>query len=167
LVVAEGPPAKVLVERARILAADLLVLGARRNRGGLDFGGTLRAPGASSMQVDPSIRFQNIPASPELEDLVRRSVTALERFSDRITSCRVVLSTSGHHRRGNIFHVRIDLGVPGEEIVVNHEAELDKAHANAAVAVHDAFKATRRRLEDHVRRWRGDVKHHADRSRES
>jgi cold shock CspA family protein len=51
--------------------------------------------------------------------------------------------------------VRIDLKVPGGEIVVNHDH-----HQDVYVALRDAFAAARRRLEDVLRRTRGEVKAH-------
>ena len=40
----------------------------------------------------------------------------LEEFFSRITSCRVVVEAPHrHHKSGELFHVRIDLGVPGHE----------------------------------------------------
>jgi pimeloyl-ACP methyl ester carboxylesterase len=81
-------------------------------------------------------------------------VNRLERYFDRITSCRVTLSAPRRKQRGGIFRLRIDLAVPGEEILIDHEAGLDPAHADVHLALRDAFKAARRRLQDHVRRGR-------------
>jgi cold shock CspA family protein len=92
-------------------------------------------------------------------------------------NCRVLVELGQrHHETGNRFHVRIDLTVPGEEIVVAHEAseratsrhveaaritrlaEPDPARKHAVVAVHEAFDIARRRLQDYARRQRGAVK---------
>jgi cold shock CspA family protein len=72
--------------------------------------------------------------------------------------------------------VRIDLTVPGEEIVVAHDASLhagakdveaekatkadepDPERKHARVAIREAFEIVRRRLQDFARRQRGDVK---------
>ena len=115
-----------------------------------------------------------------LELLVREQVAKLERFCNDIVSCRVLIEMSGRRRHGNLYHVRIDLGVPGEEIVVEREpsihaslavaavgettksAETGRAHRNPRRAVLDAFAELRRRLQDYVRRRRGDVKTHAE-----
>jgi dienelactone hydrolase/ribosome-associated translation inhibitor RaiA len=120
------------------------------------------------MQIRPTVSFQDLPVSPELEGEILRNMSKLERFYDRITSCRVVLSSPHRHlRQGGLYNVRIDLTVPTEEIVVNREAGLDHAHEDAHVAIRDAFKAARRRLQDHVRRERGDVKAHPPRGTET
>jgi cold shock CspA family protein/ribosome-associated translation inhibitor RaiA len=101
-------------------------------------------------------------SSPALEARIRERAEELERFFARITFCRVVVECR-HLRRlqGNLFQVRIDLGVPGRKIVVGHDPGADHAHEDPYVAVRDAFDAARRRLEDHAREGRGEVKLHA------
>lgn len=108
------------------------------------------------------ITFRHMASSPALETRIRERADELERFFARITSCHVVVECR-HPRRlqGNLFQVRIDLMVPGREIVVGHESGADHAHEDPHVAVRDAFDAARRRLEDHAREGRGDVKLHA------
>jgi cold shock CspA family protein len=66
-----------------------------------------------------------------------------------------------HHEFGNVYQVRLDIKVPGEEIaVVNEPAEHDPYYRDANVAIRDAFDSTARKLEEYVRRQRQDVKHH-------
>ena len=69
----------------------------------------------------------------------------------------VVLGLAGRHKRhGRQFTARIDLKVPGAEIVINKEHDED-----VQVALRDAFDAARRKLEDFGREQRGDVKQHS------
>jgi cold shock CspA family protein len=116
------------------------------------------------MQVPVQVSFQNMPLSDDIEAAVWKHAEALERYCTRITSCRVVIdSPHRHHRKGQLYSVRIDLTVPpGGEIVVNREHRLDHAHEDVNVALRNAFHAARRQLEDHVRRFRGDVKEHEE-----
>ena len=118
------------------------------------------------MQIPPTVSFQDLFRSPELEAEVLARARKLERFYDRITSCHVVLTgPPPRHRHGGAIDVRIDLQVPGQTIVVGRESPDDPRHANAQLAVRDAFKAVRRELQDHVRRARGQVKaHESDRT---
>jgi len=53
--------------------------------------------------------------------------------------------------------VRIDIKVPGSEIVVNRDK-----HEDIYVALRDAFDAAKRQVEEFGRRQRGDVKRHAN-----
>ena len=66
----------------------------------------------------------------------------------------------GRHRQGTIYHVRVDLTVPGGEVVVNREPGEDHAHEDLHVAIRDAFDAARRRLQDRMRRLDGQTKLH-------
>jgi ribosomal subunit interface protein len=100
------------------------------------------------MQTPLQVSLHGIAHSDALYESIREKAEKLERYYDRITSCRVVLELAGRHKRkGRQLTVRIDLKVPGEEIVVSHEHDED-----LRVALHDAFDAARRRLEDHARR---------------
>lgn len=113
------------------------------------------------MQVPLQITFRHMDTSPALEARIRQRAQELEHFYNRITSCHVTVELRRRQRQGNLFEVRIDLVVPGREIVVGRERGVNHAHEDAHVAVRDAFDAARRRIEDHVRHERGDVKVHA------
>jgi len=106
------------------------------------------------------ITFRNIDASPAVEAKIRERARELEQFFDRIVSCRVVIEAPNRRRHGDLYHIRVDLKVPGNEIVVKRDPPEHHAHEDIYVAVRDSFDAVRRQLEDHVRRQRGDVKAH-------
>jgi ribosomal subunit interface protein len=113
------------------------------------------------MQLPLQIAYRGVEASATLEDHIRRKAALLERFSQHVTGCRVVLETPHRrHRQGKMFHVRIDLTVPGDELLVTREPSAHHAHEDAHVAIRDAFDAAVRQLEDYVRRRRQDVKTH-------
>ncbi|HVN28267.1 MAG TPA: HPF/RaiA family ribosome-associated protein [Candidatus Binataceae bacterium] len=108
------------------------------------------------MQRPLKILSRDFTLSPGIEAEIRDKVAALEHFYNRITGCEVVIEgTVHHHRHGGPFRVRIHLTVPGDEIAINRQAEDD-----LAVAVRESFAAARRRIEDHIREVRGDVKAH-------
>lgn len=113
------------------------------------------------MQLPVQITFRNMDPSPAVEAHIRERVDALDRFFGRIMACRVVVEASGRHQhKGRLYHVRVDLTVPGREIVVNRDPPEHHAHEDILVAVRDAFDATRRQIEDHARHARGDIKAH-------
>lgn len=110
------------------------------------------------MELPLQITGRDLTLSASLESEIRDRAGKLELFCDKIMRCKVVLEgPAQHHRKGGPFKVRIDLTVPGSELVVNHQSDED-----LYVAVRDAFDAARRQLEDYVRRQRGDVKAHAE-----
>ena len=113
------------------------------------------------MQQPLQIVWRGMETSPALEAKIRERVKKLETFCDHIIGCRVVVEQLHRHkRRGNLFNIRVDVTVPGTELVANHEHRKDHAHEDAFVAARDAFDAMRRQLEDFVRRERGAVKSH-------
>lgn len=102
------------------------------------------------------IAFQDMDRSDAAEARIRERVGRLKRFHQRIVAARVVVQRgTARHHKGNIYQVRIDLSVPGKEIVVNREPGDRNAHEDIYVAIRDAFAATTRQLEDHVRRSSG------------
>lgn len=106
------------------------------------------------MQIPLQISLHGISPSEALYDAIRARAGKLERYYDRIVSCRVVLELDARHqRKGRQFAARIDLKVPGGEIAVTREHDEDPH-----VALRDAFDALRRRLADHARVRRGEVK---------
>jgi len=125
------------------------------------------------------IAFHNLDASEALETLIRARAADLETYDPRIVGCRVLVDMPHKHRRhGRHVRVRIELSLPGEDVVVSHEPtlyptlkdvgeaalhkedEVEPVHKYAEVAIREAFDAARRRLQDVIRRERGAVKAH-------
>ena len=116
------------------------------------------------MQTQPQVSFDDIPIDEAVRDAALDHVAQLENVYGRITGCHVVIAQPHrHHRAGRLYSVRVDVRVPSGEIIVNRDHHLDHAHEDVFVALRDSFDAARRRLEDHVRRLRGDEKAHASR----
>ncbi len=111
------------------------------------------------MKSIPQISFRNFPESEALVNAISDRVDRLEHFFPRIIGCKVIVETPHrHHHRGNLVHIRIDLTVPGREIVINKEPGTNNAHKDAYVSIRDAFDAAGRKLQDYAREIRGDVK---------
>jgi hypothetical protein len=118
-----------------------------------------------------------MPASPELTARIEAEVEKLGRFFNSITHCHVVLVAPHRHRRaGRRYALHIELDVPRERLVINHEPpaipvrdaaaraakadEIDAPLKDVNVAIHEAFAVAKRRLKEYVRRLRGEVKEH-------
>jgi ribosomal subunit interface protein len=123
------------------------------------------------MQVPLQIAFQNLVCSEAIKELIEERVAWLERYFDRIIGCRVVVQEPHRrHRQGNLCQVRIDLTVPGAELVVNYEPPGDPErrarHSDLDTTIRQAFDTLRRKLEEYVRRLRNEVKSHETLPRE-
>jgi cold shock CspA family protein len=117
------------------------------------------------MQTQPQVSFDDIPIDEAVRDAAFRHIDELGSTYDRITGCHVVVAQPHrHHREGRLYSVRVDLIVPGAEIVVNRNHPVDHAHEDVFVALRDSFNAARRQLEDHVRHLRGAEKPHTPRA---
>lgn len=131
------------------------------------------------MNLPVQITFRNILSSEVVEEWIRAKAAKLETFYERPVACRVAVEVPHrHHRKGSPYHIRIELTVPGGEIVVNHEPsartnqrqaraavltkrmEADRMHKDLRVAINDAFEIAARRLRDYARCQRGDIKTH-------
>jgi len=125
------------------------------------------------------ITFRSVASTEEIEEVIRARARKLESFYSPITSCRVLVEAPARHlQNGYRFHIRIDLTVPEGEIVVKRvptlypkERNIGDKHRRKAmetrterkhlkVAIREAFHAARRRLQDHARRKRAEVKVH-------
>jgi len=117
--------------------------------------------GEEIMQTPLKIAFRNLDRSPALEADISGHAEKLERFYDRIIGCSVVLEARHkHHQHGNQYHVRVDVTVPGGELVASREPDEHHAYTDAYVAIHDAFDSMRRQLEDFARRHDQRLKVH-------
>lgn len=113
------------------------------------------------MKQPLQVNFRDIPPSDAVEVKIREKVAKLDEFYDRIMACKVMVEVPhGHHNKGKLYHVRIDLTVPNDEIVINRSPKDHHAHEDVYVAIRDAFSAARRKLQDFARKQRGDVKQH-------
>ena len=113
------------------------------------------------MHLPLQITFRQMEPSPALETRVRELAQRLDRFSSQIMSCHVVIEAPHRHQhQGKLYEVRVDLTVPGSEIVASKQHSERHSHEDVHVALRDAFRAVRRQLENYERERRQDVKHH-------
>jgi ribosome-associated translation inhibitor RaiA len=103
------------------------------------------------------IVFLGMDPSPAVEAAAREKAAKLDRFRADLMSCRVTIELRHKHKhQGAPCAVRIDVTAPGHELCVDRVADED-----VYVALREAFDDMRRRIEDSVRRDRGQQKVHA------
>jgi ribosome-associated translation inhibitor RaiA len=98
---------------------------------------------------DPvEITLRGIPHSAALEQYVAEQARELDRQCDRIQACHVVVEALQRHRQQSAqIAVRLNITLPGTEVVVNREHGED-----VYIALRDAFEAASLQLKDHIRR---------------
>jgi ribosomal subunit interface protein len=97
------------------------------------------------------ITFRGMGPSEAMSEHIRDQAEKLEQFCDRIVGCHVVVEQPHKHQRtGNLFHVRVDLHVPGRDIVVGKDHANRRSHEDAYQAVNDAFEAARHQLQQYA-----------------
>jgi len=106
------------------------------------------------MQIPLEISTRDVTLTPPIEAELRKRADRLERHYNRITSCRIAVErpTGNHHQEGGPFRVRVDITVPGSELVADKQAD------EIFAAIREAFDAAERQVEDFSQRRRGDVK---------
>jgi ribosomal subunit interface protein len=109
-----------------------------------------------TMQQPLEISFKNLDRSEVLEADIGTRVDKLEQLFDGITSCHVhIEAPHRHHRKGNRYEVRLEVRVPGTELVVANQPGDVNAHEDAHVAIRDAFNAMERQL----KKWKRQIRH--------
>lgn len=110
------------------------------------------------MTTPVQVTFRNLPKSEAIEAYVHEKATKLGRFRDAMTLCRVVVELPHRHRsHGSAYQVRVDIRIPGGDIVVNRTHE-DPRRQDAYAAIDLAFDDAERKLEEHVRRERENIR---------
>lgn len=113
------------------------------------------------MNTPLQVSFHNLPHSLTVESAVRDAVERLENVCDRIVSCRVIVDQPHrHHKQGNDLQVKVDLKVPGGDLVVKREPSADADSSDLVAVIHEAFDDLQRQLDDFLNRRRRFVKTH-------
>jgi ribosome-associated translation inhibitor RaiA len=98
------------------------------------------------MERQPIISFEHVPHEPEAEAHILDRIDRLERIFDRIVGCRAVVTLPHkRHETGNVYEVHVHIDVPGHDIFVGREPEVDESHSDLRIAVGAAFDTAERR----------------------
>ena len=96
------------------------------------------------MPTNVQITLRDLPSSEALETHIRDKFDKLFSMYPQVISTHIVIELPHrHHQQGKDFNVRVDLDVPGGEIIVNQSHYQDPY-----VAFHHAFDSMRYKLED-------------------
>jgi ribosome-associated translation inhibitor RaiA len=100
------------------------------------------------------ITFRGMSAIASIESLITERWSRLERFSDRIVRCHVIIGVPHRHQRtGRHYSVHLDISTPGASIAVTRDPDRSSPQELDA-AIRDAFDAATRQLEGGEQRRR-------------
>ena len=107
--------------------------------------------------IEPQITYRGgIEHSPAMDARIRELTAKVEHLHPKISHVHVVVDELDRNKqKGNLFNVRVDVHVPGQDIVATKQE-----HPDAYVAIGDAFDVLSRQLEENIRKVRGEVKRH-------
>ncbi len=109
------------------------------------------------------VNYRNVDKTTQIENLIEEKLLKLQEVCGDLISCRVSLEMPQQHQRaGNPFRVRLDLKVPGKEIVTVRESGEGDMHDPLPKVVREAFAAARRQLKEYMKRKQGEVKAHPE-----
>ena len=107
------------------------------------------------MKTPVQITFHQLTPRPELAAEVRRLAAKLGEVHEGITHCHVVMEVPDrHHAQGRSFDVRIELGIPGDRIVISHVHDAAGGDEHPAAVIRSAFRAASQRLRAYTRQQR-------------
>lgn len=110
------------------------------------------------MIIPLQITARDVELSEAMREEIAERAAKLDKVSDSITRCRVILEEPKRHpHEGKMYSVHIILTVPGGELLTKRELNKD-----IYVAMRNSFQAVRRQLEEFTRAQRGEVKNHTE-----
>lgn len=116
------------------------------------------------MQVPVQVSFHGCDHSDALEDDITQHAKKIEEYYGRITSCRVVVEAPHKSQtKGKLYHINIDLSIPGVGHAVINDRGNNPAHEDVYVATRDAFKAIETQIKKMVGKRRDEQRREPDR----
>ncbi|MCC6387639.1 MAG: HPF/RaiA family ribosome-associated protein [Dehalococcoidia bacterium] len=96
------------------------------------------------------IQHGDLALTGEARAAIDEAAAKLQAYDPEIQRFVITVDApASHHKHGGPYSVHIDLSLPGKNITVSHQA-----NPELMAAIHDAFDAARRQIEDYHRRKR-------------
>lgn len=104
------------------------------------------------------IKGTDVELTDAVREVVRERSEKLDQTYDTMINCKVAIKSPRRRLgRSTFYNVRIDLTVPGKEIVVKRDL-----HEDLYVAIGDAFDTAERQLQEFMEIRKGRVKRHEE-----
>lgn len=103
------------------------------------------------MKSNPVINFRNMDSSPAVRRKIEEKLVLLEKHFPHLEGATVTVSRPQKRKvSGTGFEVRIKLVVPGPDQLASKHFDHGETAENLDLALHAAFDAAMRRLNEHV-----------------
>lgn len=90
-----------------------------------------------------TVVYRDIDASQSLTQSINKKISKLNRYSEEISSSRVVLEAPHQHKhKGKLYRAQIELAVKGNPVIIHNDDE------SIHVAVRDVFKKAERKIKE-------------------
>jgi len=110
------------------------------------------------MNIPLQITARDIDLTDAIKSDITEKAEKLDKFYGGIMRCKVTVESPRRHQHdGKLYSLHVYITVPGAELVVKRELDKD-----LYVAIRDAFRDARRKLEDFVSTQRREVKNHEE-----
>ncbi len=107
--------------------------------------------------VPIQVSFHGCDHSDALEGDIQAHVDKISEYYGRITTCRVVVEAPHKsHAKGKLFHINIDMSLPGAGHVIHNDHGNNPAHEDVYVAVRDGFDAIEKQIKTIVGKRRDE-----------
>lgn len=108
------------------------------------------------MRIPFEIAFKNVEPTAAMERLIRRRVDRLMRYNRDIIACRIAVEAPHKSPSGQPtgHRVRIELSVPGNELVVSKDRDFPEEEYDPYGAIRHAFSAMESQLKSYSGRQR-------------
>ena len=108
------------------------------------------SPQTAAVPFPYDVSFPDSAASPAATAFVEQQLAKLSRHFDHITSAKIFVRLPHKHGGLKLFHVHVQLDVPGRTLAVSREPEANDDHASPNLAIKDAFAKLTRQLDAYV-----------------
>ncbi|MFO7728156.1 MAG: HPF/RaiA family ribosome-associated protein [Desulfonatronovibrio sp.] len=116
------------------------------------------------MNVPAEITYRGVEKTQSLDNLIQSKISKLDKFSNRINSCRVSVELDQNSKNtSNIYRVRIDLTMSqGQEIPIIEKTKPDDEKLGVEAIVRRAFDIAQRQAVKFKELQSREVKTHPD-----
>lgn len=115
------------------------------------------------MQVEPRIKFHDVPHSEWVIRYIRDRLQRLDRYAGGITSCQVTLAREqSKHNKGNRYSVLVEVRVPPQhDLAAKKQLDIKDMNVQLPALITQSFSAIERQLKKIASLRRGEAKNHA------